>query len=39
MPSRIHAWHTGEGPQRQIEWSLEPLHGAIATWLTIWDGG
>ena len=41
---RIHAWHTGEGPQRQIEWyvppvSLEPLHGAIDTWLTIWGGG
>lgn len=40
---RIHAWHTGDGARRQVEWyvppaSLHPLGDAIVTWLTAWGG-
>jgi hypothetical protein len=40
---RIHAWYTGDGPRRQIEWyvppiSLSPLHAEIDTWITVWGG-
>jgi hypothetical protein len=39
---RIHAWHTGDGPRRQIAWyvpplSLQPLHAAIDAWIAAWS--